>query len=421
MVLNTAEKRYAIPASAGIELSRASAISGSKAKNSFVLYLVFLITAFAAVLGAVISGSLHIGAGLVGEGDFYAYYCGSELIVRGGDLYDQRILEQRQIEQGFENAEVDPRYALYMPAFFLAFSPLTHLPFKKAAQVWLVLNVFVLLLANAVAWRAVCSTTFNPVLCFALSFFYVPVWDALLEGQVSALLLLAATSSWLLTKRGHLCGAGLCLLPFALKPHLGVLPALILLRKCARFKRLGCLLPSLAAAAALILGIEAMIPGIHLRWLMRVSSGPPVESTASILAQLAAMLCKLVPLKIRTLASLLSAVTFLVFWRLTGLLRGKDALARMYSLALALAPWAAPYAWFCDYTLGSAVPVAISAASFAAARGNSRRRFVVCGVLLITQFLALAYIAAVVRSASMFSFFGVVPLLIWCAHHQLRE
>jgi len=115
------------------------------------------------------------------------------------------------------------------PFAAIALAPVAKLPFEAAHLVWAALNNTIL----AIIWRGLVQAlgqVDRPIKlkALALSFTFLPVLVALMQGQLSLVLVLALLSSWRALEYGRDLHGGLWLALLLIKPHLAFVPAVVL-------------------------------------------------------------------------------------------------------------------------------------------------------------------------------------------------
>lgn len=172
---------------------------------------------------------------LVGS-DFRAIFTGPYMVRNGAgqQLYDlsaqffwQRTLAPEASTYGALMPFLNPAFV----ALFLL--PFTFLSFPWAYVAWGLVNV--VLLCVFFTW---CFRLFSTELAeekigatplFLLIFSWVPFWVAIMQGQLSLVLLLALCASWTAHERKRYFTSGLWLALFFIRPHLVVVPVVLLL------------------------------------------------------------------------------------------------------------------------------------------------------------------------------------------------
>lgn len=201
------------------------------------------------ILGPVLDdyGVFHTAARMVAQGE-------------GSHLYDLETVRQEQAIIYGPPPEKNPLLPFYNPPAFAALLvPLTFLPMNVAAGLFLMVSVGALLAAGWLLWRHSRLRGVGTWLWVAAVVSFLPLQDAIYHGQLSFFLLFIWTASFLLFARGRerLAGATLALL--LIKPHMMILPLVILLWK-RRWQALQGV--ALTAAGGIILSVLASGPGI---------------------------------------------------------------------------------------------------------------------------------------------------------------
>jgi hypothetical protein len=148
---------------------------------------------------------------------------------------------------------------VYPPLYWILFQPLTLLPFRIVAILWLSLSVT---MSCGSQWLVLRNTVGRPslttlVLLLSILVLYQPLYEDLVLGQNNAILLLLATGTWLAISKRRLKTAGLMLgLMSIIKPHYLFIIAFLVL--------LGWWRVAVIGAATWIGGILGAIP--YLGW-----------------------------------------------------------------------------------------------------------------------------------------------------------
>ena len=186
-----------------------------------------ILTAAAALLIQAALLFIASGAEMRATADFRALYAAGALVRTG----HAALLYNYDAEAAVQNAMVGPRTAalpfLYPPFAALLFVPLAALAYTKAFAVFACLN---LAFAGVCAWLLVLASPL-PIRAFplglAFTFGFTPVGFAIMQGQVSLLLLLAFCGCQLAWSRGRPGLAGLCLAGALLKFQIALPVALL--------------------------------------------------------------------------------------------------------------------------------------------------------------------------------------------------
>jgi hypothetical protein len=160
--------------------------------------------------------------GILRASDFQIFYFGGMMIAQGdaARLYEHRHLQELQLSLApLDDERNPPGFLFYPPMAPLLVSPLARVPYQPAVAVWWFLQAICFLAAGwllraemhiEAAWR--------PTVWLALMAFY-PIWDTVLHGQLSAVLLLVVVAAFHLQRRRHVLWAGLVLSLLAMKPQ----------------------------------------------------------------------------------------------------------------------------------------------------------------------------------------------------------
>ncbi len=208
-----------------------------------------------------------IGRSLRGSTDFRAFYTTGKLIAlhRGSDIYDLGL--QAEAQHRWVSPDDQTLPFLY-PAFSaLVFVPLGCLPFKMAYVGFLIANLIILVLVNAWIAKEVAQQT-SALLwpAYVLTFGSVPALMALLQGQISCLLVAVFVGTLILSRRKHDFLAGLCLSLLFCKFQLA-LPIAFLLLAWRRWALVMGMLGGalfLTVASVIVVGVTGAIEYVHM-------------------------------------------------------------------------------------------------------------------------------------------------------------
>jgi hypothetical protein len=206
-------------------------------------------------------------------GDFLNEWAGG-WIVRAGErarLYDPGYFiaiqhDERLVDFRLRADSHAPM--VYPPVYYLAVSPLSALPYREAAWVWVALTLAcfaatIVLLARALGddasldGPAPASGRLRRIVAVAglpLAVSFMPFAENLVSGQKATLWLVIFTITLVALRRGHSLAAGMVFGLLAVKPQLALVVPLVLLVKGERRFALG----ALATAALAIAGSLAM-------------------------------------------------------------------------------------------------------------------------------------------------------------------
>lgn len=219
---------------------------------------------------------------LNGQIDFRAFYTAG-LIVRNGNaakLYDYEYV--RNVQNAVVSYRASALPFLYPPFAALAFVPFSSLSYRVAFFVMAFLGVCLLFVAADILRRAEPRlAAFSPAVLGALYGCFFGVAAAIMQGQVSCLLLVIYSGSYLLHRQRHPRAAGL-LLALALIKFQIVLPILAL---CACW-RMWRFLSGFAMGATGLLGLSTIMvgsPGLraYLQFMVHAASTTAADATAA--------------------------------------------------------------------------------------------------------------------------------------------
>ena len=188
--------------------------------------------------------------------DFIEYWAAGRLLVHGANPYDLEALLQLERTAGLEGNQ--PRVTPSPPLVLLLALPLGFVGAKTGLIFWLVIQLCCVLASIGLLWRLQGSP---PSGLHWLGMVYAPALACLLSGQISIFMLLGVTL-FLYWRRSRPLLAGAALLPCALKPHLFLAFAIVLLlwvvsRKAYRIAAgFG---GALAASSALVLCLDRRV------------------------------------------------------------------------------------------------------------------------------------------------------------------
>ncbi len=187
--------------------------------------------------------------------DFVHFYTLGDIARHGriSDLYDAQAQYQHQVALVPESAP--ERYLpVYPPQIALLFAPLSNLPYRVAAVIWALVNIAVYAVSVYFAWRSVQSGLPNYSLVAACAAGFPPFWSLILNGQTTALPIVAFTLGAIALSRGHRVAAGLALGLLFMKPQFGVMLAVVVVI-CREWGILSGLVVSACIQFALVSGL----------------------------------------------------------------------------------------------------------------------------------------------------------------------
>lgn len=175
---------------------------------------------------------LHQAAKLVVESEFIdlAYhYFHATMIRRGLDPFDPAHVAAARLADPLRYAGGE---AVYSPSYFVLFQPLTWLPFRWVAILWLAVSLAIVVAVVATVVRR----AERPASWFTVAFaalvvaWYQPLYEDLFLGQNNTLLLGAAAAAWYAVGRDRpwLAGAAVGVMAFVKIPFGALIPLLVL-------------------------------------------------------------------------------------------------------------------------------------------------------------------------------------------------
>jgi hypothetical protein len=173
---------------------------------------------------------LRTSAGVLKFQDFVYFYTLGHLAASG----DARALSNydllHQAQAALVPAASDLIYPpVYPPYTAVLFAPFSHLPFLPAASLWVCLTIAIYAAVIRVVWRAVSPTVPDFRLVAATAIAFPPFWQLVMNGQVTAIVLIAFTLGWVALERGRTILAGAALGLLASKPQFGLVLAVVVL------------------------------------------------------------------------------------------------------------------------------------------------------------------------------------------------
>jgi hypothetical protein len=176
---------------------------------------------------------LHQAVKLLVESDFIdlAYHYFHATMLRAGlDPFDPAHVAAARAADPLRHAGGE---AVYTPGYFVLFQPLTWLPFRWVATLWLVLSLAIVVAAVAVVVRHAARPASWVTIAFAtlLVAWYQPLQEDLFLGQNNTLLLGAAAVAWYAIGRDRpwLAGVAVGAMAFVKIPFAALVPLLVLL------------------------------------------------------------------------------------------------------------------------------------------------------------------------------------------------
>jgi hypothetical protein len=146
---------------------------------------------------------------------------------------------------------------VYPPNTALAFVPFSSLSYLPAAWLWVSLTVAGYALFVYLAWRSVATTVPDGRLVAAAALAFPPLWQLVMNGQVTLIVLSAFALGWLMLERGRTFLAGAAFGLLASKPHLAIPLAAVVLFRREWSMMLGAIVAVALQAAAVVLWLDA--------------------------------------------------------------------------------------------------------------------------------------------------------------------
>jgi hypothetical protein len=213
-----------------------------------------------AVLNVCIALRGVTGKSAQGYSDFRAFKLGALMVATGqrGHLYD--LAAQAQVHRAMFPDNARDRVILpfnHLAYETLIFLPMAKLPYATSFYLWTAINVFLMIAVALIATKIIGVRQSYAPLVFVAELAFFPFLSALVQGQVSILLLLFYAIAVLELKRGHDFAAGAVLALGLFKFHL-VLPFVfaLLLRRRWRF------VAGFVAGALPVLLVSAAVTGL---------------------------------------------------------------------------------------------------------------------------------------------------------------
>jgi hypothetical protein len=192
--------------------------------------------------------------------DFFYYFVASRMVVQGhgGAIYSlqalgnlERLVAYPVRVPGGVLPNVSP------PFFALALAPLTRLPYFAAYLTWMALNAVLLALCLVAVERYAGLSRRTTILLRSATLASLPVIVALLQGQLSIILLAGLTGGFLCLRADKEWIAGISLAALLIKPQF-LLPFVAILALRGRWRPL----VSLAACAVGLAFVSSLILGL---------------------------------------------------------------------------------------------------------------------------------------------------------------
>jgi hypothetical protein len=208
-----------------------------------------------------------------GTTDFVQYWSAWQLMRQGANPYDANLLAQIQY-----SLTGTPDFLIFSwnpPWTFLALSPVLSLPFEQSAEVWLGLQVVLLLTISVTAPRGLGTYVPRPLVCVLATTLFFPILQSMKMGQLGILFAASISLFLYFQSLGAFLLAGLSLLPLTFKPHLFflfIVPGALWIKQLSPQGRARFLAGSLGGFGVLVLLCGALWPSGLLHWLQALAS-----------------------------------------------------------------------------------------------------------------------------------------------------
>ncbi len=207
--------------------------------------------------------------------DFLAFYGAAHLTLHGqiSQIYNPTVMTQFQRTIVHHSVGANGYMPFLNPPFIaVLLSPLALLSINDARVVWLILNL--ILISGMAYWLVKClENKFSRILCAALLVCTFPVYQNLIEGQLSIIILAGSLLALWLVRHQKLVLGGLALVTLLIKPQLAVFAAVGLII----FKQWRVLWGAVGAAVALVavtLPVTRLkVYGTYLHYILGVTGG----------------------------------------------------------------------------------------------------------------------------------------------------
>lgn len=247
----------------------------------------------AAVCAAALAAGLLVLAALLyqsGDGssmpmhDFVEYWAAGRLLGQGQNPYDAELVHELERQAG----RADEGILMWNPPWALPLVlPLGALPVRVAHLLWLAVNLAVVGLCADGLWRIYGGGNARRHVALLLACSFVPVYIALVAGQISPLLLLGAVLFLASVRSGRDGWAGAACALLAIKPHLASLFWLAVVLWAVRARRWRVLAGGAAAGVLLALVAVALHPAVFADYWHVMTTSPPRQYRSPTLGMLA--------------------------------------------------------------------------------------------------------------------------------------
>lgn len=226
---------------------------------------VFLLLAIVLILLKVLllfTSALSLSRPFLLGTDFRAFYTGGRMLSQTvtSDFYN--LSTQYSYQRVFTPKLTNQKQLMpfiYPPFVALFFRPLAVYPFEIAYRIWIVLQIALLILVFKLTLKSLKKITYPfKFLLVAMILLFPPLWNALLQGQLSVIIIFSLVTSWLSLKSGKNVLGGLCLSLLLVRPHLLIVPTMILL-----LNRRWLSLSGLALSSSVLLVFSVLLVGLQ--------------------------------------------------------------------------------------------------------------------------------------------------------------
>lgn len=244
-----------------------------KVKHLFILMSVFLISiGMFWVVNLVLEVFLNVRPPLDWHHDFLAFYSAGYLVLHGqaGEIFNSNTVANFQFNLIHEKVGAAGYMAYINPPFVaVLLTPLGFFNFDAARMVWLLINASLALLIVGTIVKEIDG--WKKYLCWALLVGIFPIYQALIEGQQSIVILGASLMGLILIEKGKYWTGGFFLSALVIKPQLAA-PLLVGLLIFRRWKiALGMAIGSMALILLTLpfVGIQSYV--IYVQYLFGVT------------------------------------------------------------------------------------------------------------------------------------------------------
>lgn len=187
--------------------------------------------------------------------DFVHFYTLGDIARRGpiSDLYDAQAQHQHQVALVPDSAP-ELYLPVYPPQIALVFAPLSNLPYHIAAVIWALVSTVVYAASVRIAWRPVRSALTNASLVALCAAAFPPFWSLILNGQTTAVPIVAFTGGAIALSSDRRFLAGVAFGLLLVKPQFGLVLAVVVVT-CREWAILAGLAVSACIQLALVLAV----------------------------------------------------------------------------------------------------------------------------------------------------------------------